>query len=97
MCLILLYSLHNLYGSSVYFKVSETTGKVIAVQLGLAANIKSQVVNNTLSEKYNLYKSDDNVGKYAYRNAGEDDSTIMVIYDSVNANITWFDLLNYGK
>lgn len=93
----LLYSLHNLYGSSVYFKVSETTGKVIAVQLGLAANIKSQVVNNTLSEKYNLYKSDDNVGKYAYRNAGEDDSTIMVIYDSVNANITWFDLLNYGK
>lgn len=93
----LLYKLNNLYGGSVYFEVSETTGKVVLASLGLLSSIKPQVVHNTLSEKYNCYMVDETIGKYAYRNAGESDSTIRVIYDSQNATVTWFDLLNYGK
>ena len=54
-------------------------------------------VHNVLSSTYNHYKTDETYTKFAYRNAGEEDSTIMVIYDEEQATVTWFDLLNYGK
>lgn len=94
---LLYYTLYNNYATSVYFSVSASLGTVDSIQMTLYDDVNPQFVHNTLSEKYNCYKYDETSGKYAYRNAGEDDSTIMIIYDSANATVTWFDLLNYGK
>lgn len=92
-----LYEVTNYYGYSVYFLVSETTGTVTAAQFSLMPDHSVEGVHQFLSSTYNHYKTDETNTKFAYRNAGEEDSTIMIIYDAEQATITWYDLLNYGK
>lgn len=92
-----MYEVTNNYGYSVYFQISETTGTVTAIQFSLMPDHNVDSVHNVLSSTYNHYKTDETNTKFAYRNAGEEDSTIMVIYDAEQATVTWFDLLNYGK
>lgn len=92
-----LYEVANYYGYSVYFLVSETTGTVTAAQFSLMPDHSVEGVHQFLSSTYNHYKTDETNTKFAYRNAGEEDSTIMIIYDAEQATITWYDLLNYGK
>ena len=92
-----MYEVKNRYGSSVYFLISETLSTVTAVQFTLMPDHDIEEVHKILSSTYNYYKTDETNTKYAYRNAGEEDSTIMVIYDAEDAAVTWFDLENYGK
>lgn len=92
-----IYEVTNNYGYSVYFQISETTSTVTAIQFSLMPDHNVDSVHNVLSSTYNHYKTDETNTKFAYRNAGEEDSTIMVIYDAEQATVTWFDLLNYGK
>lgn len=92
-----MYEVNNTYGYSVYFQISETTGAVTAIQFSLMPDHNVDSVHNLLSSTYNHYKTDETNTKFAYRNAGEDDSTIMIVYDAAKAHVTWFDLFNYGK
>lgn len=92
-----LYEVTNYYGYSVYFQMSETTGAVTAAQFSLMPEHDVDKVHQSLSSVYNHYKTEENSAKYAYRNAGEEDSTVMVVYNAEKATVTWFDLLNYGK
>lgn len=91
------YEVSNHYGYSIYFIISETTGAVTAAQFTLMPDIQVDEVHNILSGQYNHYQTDETNTKFAYRNAGKEDSTIMVIYNAEDATVTWFDLLNYGK
>lgn len=92
-----LYEVTNYYGYSIFFQLSETTGKVTAAQFSLMPEHDVDSVHGILSSRYNHYKTDETNTKYAYRNAGEKDSTIMVVYDAENDTVTWFDSVNYGK
>lgn len=92
-----LYVVLNPFGNSVYFMISETTGKVTVAMFSLVSDVDENEVHKTLSARYNHYKSDENAGMYAYRNAGQEDSTVMVIYNAADGTVTWYDLLNYGK
>ena len=91
------YELTNSYGYSVYFLISDTTGKVTAVQFYLMPDHDVDNVHQILSSRYNHYQTDETNTKFAYRNAEEDNSTVMVVYDAEQATVTWFDLENYGK
>ena len=92
-----LYEVSNHYGYSIYFVISETTGAVTAAQFALVPEISVNEVNSILSERYNYYQSNETNTMFGYRNAGEEDSTIRVIYNSEDATVTWYDLLNFGK
>ena len=78
----------------IHFTKSEIIAKYGELYYGIYPLYE---VNNILSERYNYYQSNEANTMFGYRNAGDDDSTIMVIYNSEDAIVTWYDWEKFGK
>ncbi len=90
------YLVSNVYVETIYFTIDETTGKVTAYQLGVRSSVKTQDVLKLLSAQYNLYQTDETNTMFAFRdNETQENSKIMVVYDTVNSVVIYYDLENY--
>lgn len=81
------YPIANLLCDIVFFSFSETTGKVGDVFLFLKPEIKPSIIQTILSERYNLYKSSDSI--YYYMNGDQNNSTVLVGFDTEEMFVIW--------
>jgi len=91
------YSLINYYVGDIYFLIDKKTDKVTAFQLGIISD-EISVINSFLSSKYRHYKTNETNTMFVYRDGEtQETSKVMIIYNTENKTVIYYDLENYNQ